>query len=144
MIIAIVLEASHPTVNIDLVVLASALLCSVVFKVYKNIIYSCLFDFAFLFNLVILGVAFLTTDDPESRVVFTCISVSISFLIFVGILAYHLYLIIRKCYKPKEAENAIQKQPAKTVTTYDVDLSDFTTTSYAELREDLLDSNIIN
>ena len=141
---ATIFEAANPTVNIDLVVLLSALLCTAVLKVYKNK-YLFLLEFAFLFNLVILGVAFLSTYDLESRVVCTCTSVAISFLIFLGIVVYHLYLIVRKCYKARkvqEPENTFkQKQPTKTATTYDVDMGDFLTRTWLELREDLLDSN---
>ena len=136
-------ETAYPTINIDLVVLLSALLCTVALKVYlKKYLY--LLEFAFLFNLMILGVAFLSTDDLESRVVCTCTSVAISFLIFLGIVVYHLYLIVRKCYnarKVQEPENTNQQQPTKTVTTYDADIGDFHTTSRIELREDLLESN---
>ncbi len=141
---ATIFEAANPTVNIDLVVFVSALLCTAVLKVYKNK-YLFLFEFAFLFNLVILGVAFLSTDDLESRVVCTCTSVALSFIIFLGIVVYHLYLIVRKCYKARkvqEPENTFkQKQPTKTATTYDVDMGDFLTRTWLELREDLLDSN---
>ena len=143
-ILAAFLETAYPTVYIDLVVLVSALLCTVALKVYKKKYLNAL-EFVFLFNLVVLGVAFLSTDDPESRVVCTCISVAISFLIFVGIVVYHLYLIVSKCYKARkvqEPENTIQQQPIKTVTTYDVDMGDFLTTSWIEFREDILESNI--
>ncbi len=144
-VLAAILETAYPTVNIDLVVLLSALLFPVVVKVYKKQ-YLCLLELVFLINLMILGVAFLSTDDLESRVVCTCTSVAISFLIFLGIVVYHLYLIVRKCYKEKkvqEPENTNQQQPTKTVTTYDADIGDFHTTSRIELREDLLESNKI-
>ena len=142
--LAAFLETAYPTVYIDLVVLVSALLCTVALKVYKKK-YLNVLEFVFLFNLVVLGVAFLSTDELESRVTCTCISVAISFLIFVGIVVYHLYLIVSKCYKARkvqEPENTIQQQPIKTVTTYDVDMGDFLTTSWIEFREDILESNI--
>ncbi len=138
-----IFETFNPTINIDLVIILSALLCPVVIEVYKKR-YLCLLELAFLINLVILGVAFLSTDELESRVVCTCISVAISFLIFVGIVVYHLYLIISKRYKAQkvlEPENTIQQQPITTFTTSDVDIDDFHTTSMLELREDLLESN---
>ncbi len=142
-ILAAFLETAYPTVNIDLVIIMSALLCPVVVKVYRKI-YLGVLELAFLINLVILGVAFLSTDELESRVVCTCISVAISFLIFVGIVVYHLYLIVSKCYKARkveEPENTIQQQPTTTVTTSNVDMGDFHTTPWIEFREDLLDSN---
>ena len=114
-----------------------------VLKVYKKR-YLCLLELVFLMNVVILGVAFLSTDDLESRVVCTCTSVAISFLIFLGIVVYHLYLIVRKCYKARkvqEPENTFQQQPTTTVTTYDVDMGDFHTASCIGLREDILESN---
>ncbi len=151
-ILAAFLETAHPTVNIDLVIILSTLLCPVVVKVYRKI-YLGVLELAFLINLVILGVAFLSTThesnpNPEIsnsniRVVCTCISVAISFLIFVGIVVYHLYLIVSKRYKARkvmEPENTIQ-QPTKTVTIYDVRMGDFHTTTWVELREDLLESN---
>ncbi len=141
-ILAAFFETANPTVNIDLVVLVSALLFLLVVKVYKKQ-YLCLLELAFLINLVILGVAFLSTDDLESRVMCTCTSVAISCLIFLGIVVYHLYLIVRKCYKARkvqEPENTFQQQSTKTVTTYDVDIGDFQTTSWIGLREDLLES----
>ena len=139
---ATIFEAANPTVNIDLVVLVSALLCTVALKVYKKK-YLFLLEFTFLFNLVILGVAFLSTDDPESRVVCTCISVAISFLIFVGIVVYHLYLIVSKYYRAQKVQEPIQQQSIKTVTatTYDVDMGDFLTKTWLEFREDILESN---
>ena len=136
------LEVVNPTVIIGLVVIASAILCPVVVTVYRKR-YLCLLEIAFLLNSIILGVAFLITDELESRVVCTCISVAISFLIFVGIVVYHLYLIVSKCYKARkvqEPENTIQ-QPSKTATTYNVDMGDFLTETWLELREDLLGSN---
>ena len=139
---ATIFEAANPTVNIDLVVLVSALLCIVALKVYKKK-YLFLLEFTFLFNLVILGVAFLSTDDPNIRVVCTCISVAISFLIFVGIVVYHLYLIVSKRYKAQNVQEPIQQQSIKTVTatTYDVDMGDFLTKTWLEFREDILESN---
>ena len=140
-----IFETLKPTVNIDLIIILSALLCPIVVKVYRKI-YLGLLELAFLINLVILGVAFLSTtheSNPNIRVVCTCISVAISFLIFVGIVVYHLYLIVSKCCKARkvmEPENTIQ-QPTKTVTTYDVRMGDFHTTTWVELREDLLESN---
>ena len=135
------LEAVNPTVIIALVIILSAILCPVAVTVYRKI-YLGLLEITFLLNSIILGVAFLSTEDPESRVVCTCISVAISFLIFVGIVVYHLYLIVKKCYKVRkveEPENTIQR-PTKTATTYDADMGDFITTSWLELREDILES----
>ncbi len=132
-----IFKGVNAEVAIDIVLISCALLCVFVLTVYRNFFLS-LLDLVFTFNLVILSVVFLTTDAIETRVACTCISVAISFLLFVGIVVYHVYLIVHKHY------NKINKQKQmldKPVPQPSIDMPQ--TTTWIEMREELLETKLI-
>ncbi len=130
-------EGVNDTVAIDLVLISCALLCVIVLKVYKKFFLS-LLDLVFLFNLVVLCIAFLSTDELETRVVCTCVSVTLSLLIFVVIVVYHVYLLIPNRYKTKQQQNRDEQQVDDHMTQQSVNVP---STTWITIREELLSSN---
>ena len=98
---AVFFQAINPVISIDILRLVCALLCVVAVHVFKKWLITCL-EFSFLFNLIILSVAFFSTDNTKSRMICTCVSVTVSFVTFIGIFLYHGYLRLRK-YIPSKA-----------------------------------------
>ena len=117
----------------------------VVVAVYKSV-YIYLLDAAYLFNLVLVSAAFLSTSesDIESRVAFACTSVAISFALFVCTVTFHSCLEFRKrCHRPntetnKNLDTSMEDEVCNSPTSTIVDLNDLN-----DFREPLLDSTSV-
>ncbi|XP_064405272.1 uncharacterized protein LOC135350422 isoform X1 [Halichondria panicea] len=125
---------SGPSINFGFIVISSAILCILVVKAYKNS-YVIALEISLLLNLQILGIAFLSTTDIDKRIIFICVSVSVSFLTLLGVLFFHTYQLVSsikcssKCRAKKPSEtNNVETEIAKTIKT----------TTFIDLREDLL------
>ena len=138
---AVIVHGFSPTASIAVVVLLSTVLC-ILADVYKNK-YLYLLELSFLFNVVSLGVAYLCTEDIETRVICTCVSVTVCLLIFIGILTYHSYLAMKKlrkhilmctcATKSEEKVEEIEEAPAK---------PRVPSQTFIELRETLMETEI--
>ena len=140
---AITFQAVNPTANKDIVVLSTVLLFIPLVKVYKKI-YTFFLELSFFINLAVLSVAFLSTEDVKSRIVCTCISVSFSFLMFVGIVVYHTYLALKDRFslsrnKNISTENTVVEKGQSSIELTAV--SSPPTKQVVELREDLLEDS---
>ena len=134
-----------PTIYLLFVVAVSTVLIAVVVAVYKSV-YIYLLDAAYLFNLVLVSAAFLSTSesDIEGRVAFACTSITISFALFVCTVTFHSYLEIRKrCHRPntetnKNLDTSMEDEVCHPPTSSIVDLNDLN-----DFREPLLDSTSV-
>ena len=97
---AVSFQAINPVISIDILLLVCGLLCIVVVHVFKKLLITCL-ELSFLFNLIILSIAFFSTDDTKSQMICTCVSVTITLVTFIGIFLYHVYLGVRSCIPSK-------------------------------------------
>ena len=121
-------------------------------KVYKDFRVSVL-EFCFLLNLLILSAILYYLRDDGSNTISRCISasVSVSMVLFIGILAYHVYLRVNRMRWFASIESVIlTKWPRKkhdTVHAEDTALPNLQhsqpTTTSVELREALLASDSI-
>ena len=68
---------------------------------YKNTLVAFL-ELLFLFNVISLGIAFLSFAEDESRAISSCVSSFICLLLFIAIVCYHVYLTLRKCFRPNQ------------------------------------------
>ena len=118
-------------------------------KVYEHN-YNDFLESSFIFNLCVLSIAtaYLKGKSPQSQYAVSSASIAISFMTFVGILLFHIYLqlkstsvwrdcflrilcLLRKCIPTKDRDNVVPN---------DSDLAAVTST-IVELREPLLDND---
>ncbi len=137
-VISIAYQAINPRVSIDVLGLISAILCVLVINVYKNSYIACV-ELLFLFNIITLCFAFLSTDVAETS---SFISSTVCFLMFIFIVLYHVYCACKKCYGEQNngyvsvpGENSVE--PNKTQTNVN------TTTTFVDIREPLLSPILI-
>ena len=99
-ITAIVSQTVSPSLGIGVLCIMSAIFCAFVVNVYKNTLIAFL-ELLFLFNVVSLGIAFLSSEDIESksRAISSCVSSFVCLLLFIAIVCYHVYLTLRKCFR---------------------------------------------
>ena len=138
-VISIAYQAINPRVSIDVLGLISAILCVLVINVYKNSYIACV-ELLFLFNVITLCFAFLSTDVAETRAICSFISSTVCFLMFMFIVLYHVYYACKKCYGEQNngyvsvpGENSVE--PNKTQRNVN------TTTTFVDIREPLLSSD---
>ncbi len=98
-ITAIVSQTVSPSLSISFLCIMSAILCALVVNVYKRTLIAFL-ELLFLFNVISLGIAFLSFEEIESRAISSCVSSFVCLLLFIVILCYHVYLTLRKCFHP--------------------------------------------
>ncbi len=98
-ITAIVSQTVSPSLSISVLCIMSAIFCALVVNVYKKISIAFL-ELLFLFNVISLGIAFLSSEEIESRAISSCVSSFVCLLLFIVILCYHVYLTLRKCFHP--------------------------------------------
>ena len=150
-ILAILSAIFNPTANVITIAIVSGVLIILVAHVYKKS-YNFVLETLFLFNLLVVSIAFIAREDTESRIMYTCASAFVSFLIFLVILAIHICTdpSIKRCWA------RIKQTAAKNAKSYtDVKLSSegkktlqsksYTSTSVNmnELRESLLESSFV-
>ncbi|XP_064396942.1 uncharacterized protein LOC135343850 [Halichondria panicea] len=100
-ITAIVFQTVSPSLSISVLCIMSSIFCAFVVNVYKNTLVAFL-ELLFLFNIISLGIAFLSFVEDESRVRSSCISSFVCLLLFIAIVCYHVYLTLRKCFRPNQ------------------------------------------
>ena len=145
-ILPILRSLGTPVTNLIAVAAVSAFLCIPVTHVYKKL-YNALLEASFLFNLTVVSILFVSTDDTDTRIKYICASVFISFVTFVGIIIFNiLSTVFNKCCpnrklsfktKAKEQRNE-RRQHTSSVT------NDFVTVTSIALRESLLESTFHN
>ncbi len=85
-----------------------------------------------------LGIAFLSSEDIESRAYSSCVSSFVCLLLFIAIICYHVYLTLRKCFRPN------QRNGYRDIGAADYDRDDqikvTVTSTIIGLREELLSS----
>ena len=141
-ITAVAFQAINPVISIDILLLVCGVLCMVALYVFKKLVITCL-ELSFLFNLIILSVAFFSTDDTKSRMIFTSLSASISLMTFIGIFLYHIFLRVRKCFPLKIVRNGDEKNSSVQLKVANVIKPPATVSSTTiDLNECLLDSDI--
>ena len=131
---AVSFQAISPVISIDILLLVCALLCIVAVHVFKKWLITCL-ELSFLFNLIILSITFVSTDDAKRRLICMCVSVTIAFVIFIGIILYHVYFSLKRCFPFKtgssgtinvntsdQVEIPVVSKPQPTVSSTTVDL----------------------
>ena len=93
---AVSFQAINPVISIDILLLTCGVLSIVAIHAFKKWFITFL-ELSSLINLIILSVAFLSTIDNKNRMICTCVSVSISFVIFAGIVLRHAFIRVRRC-----------------------------------------------
>lgn len=131
-----------PVTNLVAVATVSALLCIPVTHVYKKL-YNALLEASFLFNLTVVSIAFVSTDDADSRIKYICVSISISFVTFVGIIIFNIICAAIKICCPGRTIFISKKDKITRHERRQHTLSatnDFVTVTSVALRESLLES----
>lgn len=113
----VVFQAINPVINIDILLVISVLSCMIVLQVYKKW-YITLLELSYLFNLIILSVMFLSTEDTDTRLISTCISIGVCFFTFLGTLCFHIACFCFSgkkmlCYRHKKTNNNIEREELK-------------------------------
>ncbi len=139
-ITAIVSQTVSPSLSIGVLCIMSSIFCAFVVNVYKNTLVAFL-ELLFLFNIISLGIAFLSFVEDESRAISSFISSFVCLLLFIAIVCYHVYLTLRKCFRPN------QRNGYRDIDAADLDYDDrddqikvAATSTIVGLREELLSS----
>ena len=82
-------------VNVVAILIVSALLSIPVTHMYKKS-YNALLEASFIFNLVAVSTALLSTDDVETRIIYVSASILVTFFTFCGILVFHVHTAFKK------------------------------------------------
>ena len=149
LLLTIAINVGSDSVNILVIASVTAGLLFIKRRVYENN-YIDLLESSFIFNLCVLSIAtfYLKGKSPQSQYGVSSTSIAISFMTFIGILIFHIYLqlkstsvwrdcfhsircLLRKCIPTKDRENVVLN---------DNDLAAVTST-IVELREPLLDND---
>ena len=99
------LYAIAVVINVVAILIVSALLSIPATHVYKKT-YNALLEASFIFNLVAVSTAVLSTNNSETRIIYVSVSILITFVTFCGILVFHSYTAFKKhCSRFKHSQN---------------------------------------
>ena len=147
-ILAIMGLSANPTANVITIAIVSGMLITLVAHVYKKA-YNFVLETLFIFNLLVVSIAFIANEDTESRIMYTCASAFVSFLTFLLILAVHVYnLGLKRCLvslKQMTAKNSKSdiESSREGKETFKSESYTSTSVNMDELRESLLDSSFV-
>ena len=140
-------------VNILVIASVTAGLLFIKGKVYEHN-YNDILESSFIFNLCVLSIAtfYLKGESPQSQYAVSSVSyavstvsIVISFVTFLGILFFHVYLLLKSSSTWQRCKGRLRCKPLPSRDAENVLLggndSDVVTTSLVELREPLLDSD---
>ena len=139
-VIAFFIQTISPMISLLIITALLAILCYLVNPVYKKSYISHL-EASFLINLAIFSVGFIYASSEWSKIILVDISVSISLIMFIGIVILYGYFGIKKLYsKPrqdvyKKYENLDNAPKAEPATQSIVSVNQF-----SKLRESMLES----
>ena len=137
------------SVNILVIASVTAGLLFIKRRVYENN-YIDLLESSFIFNLCVLSIAtfYLKGKSPQSQYAVSSASIAISFMTFVGILLFHIYLQVKSTSVWRDCFHRIRRLLRKGIPTKDREnlvLNDndlaAVTSTIVELREPLLDND---
>ena len=96
-ILAVAVQAMDPIINIDLSVIIALLLIILLHNAYRKT-HNFVLELLFLTNIAVTGVAYLSTTDVYSRIVFTCVSGLTTFILFLIIVIFHTYKSLKSAH----------------------------------------------
>ena len=110
-VVAVSIQAIAPMINVLIITAVSAVLCYLVNPVYKKS-YISLLEASFLINLAIFSGGFLytSTGSELSRKILVDISVSISFITFIGLVMFRGYFVMKKLYSTCRSRRAMYNE----------------------------------